>query len=563
MNTEGVIQVQSSKRAISRVYPGRPFFQHYAYCLGDSLYDTMQSPKRSLRSPKRPLRSPSTPSETSVPSPFSQARDLFKKLKNTLTHRRNDFTPFINAQVSQQIYTWLQRCDREHDCTQMHQHDTGNLKLPGRLLNVKPTKDPNALRLDVASEVKGNRYLALSHCWGKPIGDQGPHWRTLPDNVESRMKGFKLGELPRAFQDAIEVTRALRIPYLWIDSICIIQGDEEDWNRESKRMEDVYASAYCTIAATAASNSMAGFLSGIENHQSLYVQDDHGEAIYISTNVADFDKDIAKDVDKDIEEHSLNERAWVMQERFLSPCTIHFTRTQIYGECGHGIYAGDNIFLRSTKYFQLDPAFPSRLRDSGYAETWDFLKSMLENYSQRGITKSSDRAIAISGLLNRIEKVLRECRIYHGIIGWYLHRTLLWRRETGSASEKIEYKSPVPSWSWMAYTGPVVFSNDPFGKHDAFRDLQFDERTIKTTIWEVTNPGIRCRPVADLNMGYQFQLYDWNGLNIGFISLDKESEEILQLSTVAILAKSPASKTVSKDTGLHSMDMKDVTHASS
>ena len=272
-----------------------------------------------------------------MPSPFSQARDLFKKLKNTLTHRPNDFTPFINAQVPQQIYTWLQRCDREHDCTQMHQHDTGNLKLPGRLLNVNPTKDPNALRLDVARKVKRNRYLALSHCWGQSVGGKKPQWRTLRDNVESRMKGFKLGQLPMTFQDAIEVTRALGVPYLWIDSICIIQDDDNDWKQESRRMEDVYASAYCTIAATSASDSEAGFLGEREASQSLFIKD-QSEAVYVSTNVADFDKDLNEAV--------LNNRAWVMQERFLSPRTIHFTRTQVYGECGEGIFAGDNIFLR-------------------------------------------------------------------------------------------------------------------------------------------------------------------------------------------------------------------------
>ncbi|KAK8096323.1 HET-domain-containing protein [Apiospora kogelbergensis] len=124
----------------------------------------------------------------------------------------------------------------------------------------------------------------------------------------------------------------------------------------------------------------------------------------------------------------------------------------------------------ATRFLQLNSAFPSRLKRSGYSPTWGFLKSMLENYSRRGITKPLDRAIAISGLLDRVEKVLRGCCVHHGIIEWY-HRTLLWRRATGQLSSKIEYQPPVPSWSWMAYTGLVVFSNDFLGEHDAFRDL--------------------------------------------------------------------------------------------
>lgn len=160
---------------------------------------------------------------------------------------------------------------------------------------------------------------------------------------------------------------------------------------------------------------------------------------------------------------------------------------------------------------------------------------MLENYSRRGITKLSDRAVAISGLLDRIETIL-PCRIHHGIIEWYLHRTLLWRRVTGKAV-KIPYESrEVPSWSWMAYSGPVVFLNDAFGTYDAFQTVHFSKRTVQTTIWKITNPGIRCRPVADPNMGYQFQLRDSNELDIGFITFDEESKTAPELN-VAIIAR--------------------------
>jgi hypothetical protein len=67
--------------------------------------------------------------------------------------------------------------------------------------------------------------------------------RTLKENVERRMEGFKLDELPRTFQDAIQVTRELGIKYIWIDSLCIIQDDPVGWEQESKRMHGIYASA--------------------------------------------------------------------------------------------------------------------------------------------------------------------------------------------------------------------------------------------------------------------------------------------------------------------------------
>jgi hypothetical protein len=42
----------------------------------------------------------------------------------------------------------------------------------------------------------------------------------------------------------------------------------------------------------------------------------------------------AKNFDRDLEEGELNQRAWVLQERALSPRTIHFTAGQTYWECG-------------------------------------------------------------------------------------------------------------------------------------------------------------------------------------------------------------------------------------
>jgi hypothetical protein len=49
------------------------------------------------------------------------------------------------------------------------------------------------------------------------------------------MSGFQLATLPITFQDAIEVARAVGIPYIWIDSLFIIQirDDGEDPKKEA------------------------------------------------------------------------------------------------------------------------------------------------------------------------------------------------------------------------------------------------------------------------------------------------------------------------------------------
>jgi len=98
-------------------------------------------------------------------------------------------------------------------------------------------------------------------------------------------------------------------------------------------MEGVYASAYCTIAATSAVDSNAGFLkrNATANSEYVHAQDALGCQFYVCTDLDDFDNDVEK--------AQLNKRAWVLQERVLSRRTIHFSANQTYWECGEGIYS--------------------------------------------------------------------------------------------------------------------------------------------------------------------------------------------------------------------------------
>jgi hypothetical protein len=81
-------------------------------------------------------------------------------------------------------------------------------------------------------------YVTLSHCLGKVV----PLTMTKSTLAE-RIAGISITEVPRTFRDAVRVTHLLGFKYLWIDSLCIVQDSNEDWEVESSQMQDVYEHA--------------------------------------------------------------------------------------------------------------------------------------------------------------------------------------------------------------------------------------------------------------------------------------------------------------------------------
>jgi hypothetical protein len=208
---------------------------------------------------------------------------------------------------------------------------TKNDYMPTRVIDVRSS----CIRLiETSNGFKGN-YIALSHCWGKLTNDQ--KFCTYAYNIENLKKEIPYQLLPKSFQDAIIITQALGIPYLWIDSLCIIQEDEEDWESEADKMENVFSFAYCTIAASSAASSLDGFLNKRKSKDCVKIQTSKGP-LYLAEAIDDFHTDV--------EQSKLSRRGWVLQERALSRRTIYFTSTQIYWECGNGIICETLTSLR-------------------------------------------------------------------------------------------------------------------------------------------------------------------------------------------------------------------------
>jgi hypothetical protein len=234
------------------------------------------------------------------------------------------------------LRTWIQDCDNGHnDC----KTTDNSMSLPTRLIYVGDGQN-QVVKLILSADLdRKTRYVALSHRWRYPIGETAFRL-TEEHNLYKKWvedgEEINFNEMPKTFRDAVTVTRgleSLNVHYLWIDSLCIIQDNMEDWAWESRRMRDVYNGAYCTIAATCAPGTKEGFLHQRPKRSSIRIKATAPRGkdaeIYICEAIDDFHKEVEK--------AELNTRGWVFQERALSRRILHFAERQVYMECGGGI----------------------------------------------------------------------------------------------------------------------------------------------------------------------------------------------------------------------------------
>ena len=228
---------------------------------------------------------------------------------------------------------WLEDCDEKHAECYPENLARGPTRVPTRLIDVGEGKYSRTVRLHEIGARKADkseelRYIALSHPWGDE--NYHNHFCTTSKNIVDRVEtGILVTELPDTFKHAVKVTRELGVRYLWIDSLCIIQGNDGDFEEEAKRMETVFSSAYCVIASSRATGTSDGFLKDRPDRKFIRFEGSSENPFYICEAIDHFRHDVI--------EGALNRRGWVLQERALARRTIYFTEEQTYWECGEGV----------------------------------------------------------------------------------------------------------------------------------------------------------------------------------------------------------------------------------
>ncbi|KAK3331307.1 heterokaryon incompatibility protein-domain-containing protein, partial [Apodospora peruviana] len=172
-------------------------------------------------------------------------------------------------------------------------------------------------------------YVALSYCWGDS------QFKTVKSTITTFMRdGLEAAQLPVTFQDAITVVLGLGYEHLWIDALCIVQDDRDDWINESRRMGATYGHAVCTLHAVDSASADGGL---IPRDSTLALPG------------------------------VLNTRGWATQETALSPRSLMFGLDGVKWECRES--AG------CTEGQETPPAVPGLKSLFAFFRDWDSLDS--------------------------------------------------------------------------------------------------------------------------------------------------------------------------------------------
>jgi hypothetical protein len=364
------------------------------------------------------------------------------------------------------IAAWLSQCQHYHSTCNSHLDPSW---APTRLIDVLPFEDTQKLRLCIMAaghnESSWNiQYTTLSHRWDS---DSSSQLKLTRGNLVHLCSDIELLSLPQTFVDAIQITRKLGIRYLWIDSLCIIQDDEDDWTHEAALMDRVYMNGLLNISAAGAEESSQGCFFRRDPSRVDLMPTTAPPGRQGSWRIAR-----ANFWMQGVEWASLNKRGWVLQERVLSRRVLHFAKEQVFWECRQ-LRASESLLwgierglcgvgiLGDAHVKDLVPG--QDLVDYGDQAKWmefDFWQRIVEMYTSCDLTFRKDKLVALSGI----------SRQFHALIGsdyaaglWrdHLPHELLWNTTNGFRPEGYV----APSWSWASVEGAVKYPDGMYEVH--------------------------------------------------------------------------------------------------
>ncbi|KAI0743958.1 heterokaryon incompatibility protein-domain-containing protein [Daedaleopsis nitida] len=373
------------------------------------------------------------------------------------------------------------------------------------------------------------RYACLSYVWG---GVEQPEYTTSTRQLFESPNGLLHPsiDLPQTIKDALQVTRELSIPYLWVDALCILQDDLADKSAVISQMGAIYGNAAITIVATTNTSPLAG-IAGVSVPRSRPQIIEQVKGMTLAVAFHD-----SRTAHPELEGSTWNTRAWTFQEGLLSRCTAHFISSHTVFRCPHLTFNEDTVPVHDISYrpppipkrtrmeetphdvwvhvwadptqdrfpnkaFATDentvviyavdnsqpdgtspvPAPVYRVEELGQeiagsiprleGETlWDIYRSAVASYSSRQMGLQSDAINAFAG----VERLIAQgtnTTFWYGLPEFAFEQALLWQPREELARRTDGNKALFPSWTWAAWEGRGTYRGRGWSNAINFRPV--------------------------------------------------------------------------------------------
>ena len=378
-------------------------------------------------------------------------------------------------------------------------------------------------------------YAALSYIWGQvqTLSPSGPNISQLcVPGAFAQPEYF----LPRTIQDAIDVTHALGVRYLWVDAVCLFEDDQETRHALIKNMGAVYAHATFTIVAADGEDANAGLLgirglSPRPRDNLCILQGPEGIVLNWPSNDG-------------LGSSYWNLRAWTFQEYVFSRRRLIFVAGSVRWECAEACCweehteDADMPTEESTAAYDTDATYIRKVAGAGPMTFADMVKfnTVVNGFISRQCTYDDDVMDSFSGVLGMLEPNFVGGFMW-GAPVMFLDLALLWRGQTNRGYDdeggrrwdprqlRDKEHRHAPTWSFMSWMGRLETASQwmnedwlLYSSTEWFYNVDPVRRVIPLLDWR-----FRSRPEVDEEPQDIPHLNEWHKMKKRYLVSDPPS----------------------------------------
>ncbi|KAF5684755.1 hypothetical protein FDENT_6558 [Fusarium denticulatum] len=354
------------------------------------------------------------------------------------------------SHISEENILWMK--SKLESCVSHNHFNPDKAFIPDRLIDVRE----NQLRLVLTKDLlprdaESHRYVALTYCWG-PEPHASKQLKTTRGNISQHLRQIPESSLPQVIKDAVAVTRALSVPFLWVDALCILQDDLSDWENQCAVMERIYGNAYAAVAATFSDNCEKGFLKKTERILVPFqtnLDSTYAFAIYPPPYLINDAHEVS--------DSPWAQRGWTFQERISSTRILMFSKGNIHLKCKYfNESAGGHKVTHEDYYIMLDRVTIDSGSTAAIYKEWSEIVAQIHP-GRHQLTQNTDFLPSIAGIASLFSKRLND-GYAAGLWMNSMHQSLCWAAgEVDKPShqdllQRLRNPSPyiAPSWSWAS-----------------------------------------------------------------------------------------------------------------